>query len=198
MRRQLIIGMFLAPVLMVTFLGVKNLFKPGVTVTDEERSDILQELNYTESHASQEVSQLAFHVDEGRGLVEKKLADFKGKTTVVHIWATWCGPCQKEMPLFDKFADTYGSKYNVIGLSVDMADKVEEAHKTVKDFCKENGYTNFKLGLDHTVSIAKDFKVIGVPTTIFINKEGKEMGRVNGIIHWNDPKVAKVIESLLA
>jgi len=198
MRREFKIGMFLAPVTLIMFLGIKALFAPATTVDEEEKSEILQELNYSQSFSNTAIPQLAFHISQNGKPIEKKFADFKGKPTIVHIWATWCGPCQKEMPLFNKFASKYGSSFNILGLSVDMSDNVNEAHTKVSSHCKEKGYTSFDLALDHTVSLSKALQITGVPTTILLNANGKEIGRFNGIVNWNDPKVLKIVESIFA
>lgn len=198
MKKKFIFGMYLAPIVIAGFWAVKALTAPGITVNPEERKEILEGINYIQASNQQISPSLSFHVHYNKNeLKESKLSDFKGKPTIVHVWATWCGPCQKELPGFNKFSAKYKKHFNILAISADMAEKVEEAKEKVTTFCKQAGYNDICLAFDHKADFVRALGLQGVPTTIFYDKEGKEIGRINGATFWDDPKVELVIKSLL-
>ena len=75
------------------------------------------------------------------------LSELQGKPVIINFWATWCGPCVKEMPAFERLKDDFGDKIGII--AVNCGDDAE----TVKDFVEENGYT-FPVVLDEEYSIS--------------------------------------------
>jgi thiol-disulfide isomerase/thioredoxin len=104
----------------------------------------------------------------------------------------------KELPEFDTFAAKHKGKINIVAVSVDMADKCDDAVKTVSDFWKKNDYTDVHMVFDHQANLARALGASGVPTTIFLDADGKEIGRVNGVLFWTDPKIKNVIQNIFA
>lgn len=124
-----------------------------------------------------------------------KVADFKGKVLVMNLWATWCAPCKIEMPSLAKLAATYeGQPVEVMALSVDGADKTEEA----KAFIAQNAPLTFYQ--DPTMSMAFELKpeAPGMPTTVIYGKDGQEVGRVAGEVDWTGPEARALIDRALA
>lgn len=197
MRRQFILGMIAAPILFIIYLGAKNLFKPSAEFSEEDKKDYLVEINFTDEHKEKIVPTIGFQVGEKDGLKEMHLQDLKGKPSIIHFWATWCKPCAFEMPEFSKFVKENSKKYNILTISGDMGDKVEDAQATVTKFIKEKGYTHLKVAYDNKAELARAWKLAGYPTTILLDKEGKEIGRFNGVLLWNDPQFIMVFRSLL-
>ncbi|MDL2310610.1 TlpA family protein disulfide reductase [Peptostreptococcaceae bacterium OttesenSCG-928-C18] len=101
-----------------------------------------------------------------------KLTDFRGKPVLLNFWATWCPPCQYEMPDFQKLYNEYGD--NLIILAVNLG----EAENEVNTYIEENKYT-YRIGLDEMAEIK--YPVLALPTTLLIDKEGKIKAFEEGI-----------------
>jgi len=101
-----------------------------------------------------------------------ELRGFQGKPVVINFWASWCGPCRDEMPFLEKAWKEYKEK-GVVFIGIDVLDD----EKNAKDFLSSLGvsYTNLK---DQSGEVANMYGVVGLPATIFINREGK-MTRIN-------------------
>jgi thiol-disulfide isomerase/thioredoxin len=103
-----------------------------------------------------------------------RLSDFKGKVVVLNFWATWCGPCVREMPMFQQFQDRYP---DMVLLGVDE----EESPETVRDFIQKMGLT-YTILLDQKAKLAQDLRVNYLPTTFFIDGQGDIRFRHYGIL----------------
>lgn len=99
-----------------------------------------------------------------------KLSDFRGKPTVVNFWASWCGPCKREMPDFQQAYETYGEDINFV--MVNMTDNSRETLDIARDFVAESGYT-FPVYYDTSMEAAITYGVNSIPQTFFITSDGK-------------------------
>ncbi len=119
----------------------------------------------------------------------KTLADFRGKTVLLNLWATWCAPCREEMPSLDRLQKQLGSgTFEVVALAVDRGG-VDAAGK----FLKGINVTNLKVYADPTTKSGTALRVLGMPTTILINADGKEAGRLSGPAEWDSDEAKKLI-----
>ena len=94
------------------------------------------------------------------------LSELQGKPVIINFWATWCGPCVKEMPAFERLKDDFGDKIGII------AENCGDDAETVKDFVEENGYT-FPVVLDEEYSISMLYPTNSIPYTVVLDAEGK-------------------------
>lgn len=118
-----------------------------------------------------------------------KLSDLRGKPVMINFWATWCGPCKIEMPLF---IDAYNkNKDNLVILGVD----VQEQPAQVKAFAEQMGLT-FPLVIDPTGEVSTIYQVRGLPTTIFVNAEGVVEAAHRGAI-LNRPQLDPYLAQIL-
>ncbi len=126
-------------------------------------------------------------------LTEISLADFKGKTILLNVWATWCAPCRAEMPTLDDLQAKLGSdKFEVVTISVDRKEpEVPQA------FFDEISIKNLKLYTNPTASAMRTLRARGLPLTMLINAEGKEVGRLMGAAEWDSPDAIKLISEYL-
>lgn len=108
-----------------------------------------------------------------------KLSDYIGKPTIVNFWASWCGPCQMEMPDFDEKYQELGSEVNF--LMVNMTDGSQETLETAKAFLTEAGYS-FPVYFDTDMDAAMTYGVNSLPSTYFIDAEGHAIAVAQGMI----------------
>ena len=99
---------------------------------------------------------------------EITLSELQGNPVVLNLWATWCGPCRKEMPAIENVYRNYkGLGLTVIGLNLTSQD----SEQAVFDFVQELDLT-FPIALDRDGSVAKRYQLMGLPTTYFIDSQG--------------------------
>lgn len=104
---------------------------------------------------------------------EVKLSDYKGKIVLINFWATWCPPCDREMPHLEKLYNEY--KDELVILAVD----VQESKKTVKKYVEKKGLT-FPVLLDTDGRVAREYYVAAFPTSYFVDADGYFVERVQG------------------
>ena len=110
------------------------------------------------------------------------LNDFKGKLVIINFWATWCAPCREEMPSLD-ILQSNKKINNLIILPINVG---KENVNKAKKFFEDLKIKNLKLYYDDSVKLANNFSLIGLPTTILINKNGEEFARILGSIDFED------------
>jgi thiol-disulfide isomerase/thioredoxin len=131
---------------------------------------------------------------EDAGGQPKTLADFRGKVVLLNIWATWCAPCRKEMPTLDRLqAKLGGPDFEVVALSVDRAGP-----DIVKKFFTEIGIEHLALNIDTSGKAMFTLGAVGLPLTLLIDREGKEIGRLIGPAEWDSPEMVDFIRSHIA
>ena len=114
--------------------------------------------------------------------IKANLDDFKQNLTIINFWATWCAPCKEEMPHLDKLLSKNKFKdVNVIPINI-ADEKLEKSKK----FFEELNITNLEIFYGSSLDLAKEFKLRGIPTTIFLDKEGYEFARVIGYIDFEN------------
>jgi peroxiredoxin len=97
---------------------------------------------------------------------EIRLSDLRGKGVILNLWATWCGPCRKEMPQFVAAYDRYQAE----GLEI-IAVNVQEPASIIRPFVEDFGM-DFPVALDRRGKVSDEYRIIGLPTTYFIDREG--------------------------
>ena len=143
-------------------------------------------------HASpRPLPELAFEDDKGKPVT---LADFRGRTVLLNVWATWCPPCREEMPSLDRLQKALGGPaFEVVALSIDAGGA-----PVVKRFYDEIGIRSLAIYVDPGMRAAGQLAAPGVPTTLLIDREGRELGRHAGPAQWDSPEALRVISSNMA
>jgi thiol-disulfide isomerase/thioredoxin len=144
------------------------------------------EFEFARRPSPQQVPALAFVDAEGSA---KTLADFKGRVVLLNIWATWCVPCRAEMPALDRLqARLGGPDFQVVALSIDR-----RGLDAVKPFYTELGLGSLGIYLDRSGAAAHALDTVGVPTTLLIDRDGRELGRKLGPAQWDEPEAVGLI-----
>ncbi len=118
------------------------------------------------------------------------LVDYKGSLVLLNFWATWCAPCIKEMPSLDRLK----SNPTLNNIEIFPINIGKDNLKKSKKFFKDLKIKNLNIYFDNSVTLAKDFNLRGVPTTIMLNKDGKEFARIIGSIDFEDTEFLQWIK----
>ena len=125
----------------------------------------------------------------------KRIADFRGKVTVVNLWATWCGPCVIEMPTLAKLAAEYqGKPVEIVAISVDRPDDADKARAFIAKHAPLAFYHDPKMALPFAFKPTAS----GMPTTIIYGADGVERGRLAGGADWGGKDAKGLIDKVLA
>lgn len=131
-----------------------------------------------------------FETADGRKMT---LADYRGKTVVLNVWATWCPPCIKEMPSLDRLQDMRGGDdFEVITISIDRT-KYEPAK-----FFADNDIQNLAPYHDGSFGIPGNLQLRGYPTTVIYNRDGREIAILEGEAEWDSKEALALMDYLIA
>jgi thiol-disulfide isomerase/thioredoxin len=148
----------------------------------------------TMASAPLKLPDLAFEDAEGK---PRKLSDWRGKTVLVNLWATWCVPCRKEMPALNGLqAKLAGPNFAVVAINIDTRDPEKP-----KKFLSDAGLTKLDYFTDEKAKVFQDLKSIGralgMPTSVLVDPKGCEIGTIAGPAEWNSDDAIKLITAAL-
>jgi thiol-disulfide isomerase/thioredoxin len=124
---------------------------------------------------------------------ERSLKQWKGKTVLLNLWATWCAPCRKEMPGLSRLqSELGGENFEVVALSVDRKGLAAS-----QKFLSSIDAKQLALYVDESAKTLEKLKVIGLPTTLLIDKQGNEVGRLTGPAEWDTHEAMALIRSVI-
>jgi thiol-disulfide isomerase/thioredoxin len=137
---------------------------------------------------------LAFNDASGK---PRTLADWRGRTVLLNLWATWCVPCRKEMPALNALEKRLGGPgFEVVTVNIDTRNLDKP-----KDWLKEVGVTNLAYYADPSAKVFQDLKAIGrafgMPTTLLVDPNGCELGTIAGPAEWASDDAVKLVEAAL-
>ena len=132
--------------------------------------------------------ELAFTDADDRPL---KLADYKGKTVLLNFWATWCAPCVKEMPSLDRLQAELGKdRFVVLPLSLDGPSRPK-----VAPFYADRKLTNLGIYFDKGKKVMGALDISVLPTSVLIDADGRELGRLEGEADWDKPEAIALMKA---
>jgi thiol-disulfide isomerase/thioredoxin len=143
-------------------------------------------LPFARSSTPKPAPELQFEDASGR---PRSIADFRGKVVLLNIWATWCAPCREEMPALDRLqARLGGPGFEVLAVSVD-----QQGPEVARRFYADVGIKSLAFYIDRSAKAAFQANVAGLPATLLIDAEGREIGRHLGAAQWDSPEVVEAL-----
>jgi len=127
----------------------------------------------------------------------KKLSDWRGKTVLLNLWATWCVPCRKEMPALDALQTQLGGKdFEVVAVNIDTRDPDKP-----RNFLKEANLTRLSYFNDQKAKVFQDLKhigrALGMPTSVLVDGQGCEIATIAGPAEWASDDAVKLIKAAM-
>jgi thiol-disulfide isomerase/thioredoxin len=144
----------------------------------------------TMATAPMRLPDLVFEDADGK---PRKLSDWRGRTVLVNLWATWCVPCRKEMPALEGLQTKLGGpNFEVVAVNIDTRDPEKP-----KNFLKEANLTGLSYFSDQKAKVFQDLKAIGralgMPTSVLVDGQGCEIATIAGPAEWDSDDAVKLI-----
>jgi len=129
---------------------------------------------------------------------DKTLADWRGRTVLLNLWATWCVPCRREMPALDALqAKLGGPDFEVVAVNIDTRDPQKPLA-----FFKDVGISHLAYYTDDSARVFEDLKTagkaFGMPTTVILDRAGCEIGNMAGPADWASEDGVKLVSAAIA
>jgi thiol-disulfide isomerase/thioredoxin len=178
----------MSALLYTALLGLANISHADVALASAMREGEMRKLNF--HSAPMATSDVAFTSEDGEPMT---LAEFKGKYIVLNFWATWCAPCRKEMPHLSALQDTMGGDdFEVVTIATGR-----NPLPAMQRFFAEIEVDNLPLHTDLRQALARNLGVLGLPATLIIDPEGREIARMQGEADWSSENAIAILKSLL-
>ncbi len=159
---------------------------PAVSAPQESLAPSRASFDFQPLDQPRELPDLGFVDGDGRAA---SLADFRGRVVLLNLWATWCVPCRREMPALERLqAKLGGAEFIVLPLSIDRGGL-----PPVKRFYEELGLAALGVFVDQSGTSMGKLAITGVPATLLIDREGREIGRLLGAAEWDSPEAIALI-----
>ena len=139
----------------------------------------------------QDTPSVAFVLADGAG--EATLQDYQGKYVLLNFWATWCAPCRKEMPQLAELQTEFGGEaFEVLTIATGR-----NSPTGIRKFFEEVGVDNLPRHQDPKQALASQMAIFGLPITVLIDPEGREIARLRGDADWASDSAKAIISILL-
>ncbi|PCJ06842.1 MAG: thioredoxin [Rhodobacteraceae bacterium] len=180
----------LIPLYIALALGANAALAIELPVLEAMRVGDMKKLNFHSTPKS--VSDKAFFLEDDTGTAT--LAEYQGKIILLNFWATWCAPCRAEMPMLSELqAELGGDDFEVLTLATGR-----NSPAGIIKFFDETGITNLPRHQDPKQALAREMAVLGLPITVILDREGREIARLRGDAEWSSDSAKAILSALIA
>ncbi|WP_425097603.1 TlpA family protein disulfide reductase [Tropicibacter sp. S64] len=178
--------------LALLYTATMALANPGyadIAAAEAARAGDMKKLTF---HAeAKDAGQAEFMTFDGDPLT---LSQWQGKWVMVNFWATWCAPCRHEMPMLAALQRELGGEtFEVLTIATSRNPPAK-----MKAFFEEIGVDNLPLHRDPKSTLARQMGILGLPVTVILNPEGKEIARLTGDADWSSDEAKAVLSALIS
>lgn len=192
-------------------MAIATLYGAATLIASPASADLdVAEVAALKEMRAGDMTKLVIH-DEARARLEtrfetaqgeaKAVADFAGKVVVLNFWATWCPPCRKEMPSLDRLQAAMGDDgFEVVAVSMDRAstEKIQDFFEAIPT---EDGgvykVENLAIYREPTLRIGTEAGVLGLPVTLVLDRQGRELARLQGDAAWDSPEAQDMLRAII-
>ena len=140
-------------------------------------------------NSPRQLQEFAFSDGSGRSLT---LGSFHDSFLLVNVWATWCPPCRDEMASLDHLAQLFADRrIEIVPISIDVSGV-----SSVRHFYAKLGLRNLSIYVDPSKEVMDALGVIGIPTTLLVDPQGREVARMVGPARWDAPETMQRIAEI--
>jgi thiol-disulfide isomerase/thioredoxin len=144
---------------------------------------------FTLFQAPQQLPMLQFHGADNQRL---SLHDFRGKPVLFHLWATWCVPCREELPALDRLqAKLADQRLAIVAVALDR-----QGQAVVRPFFGKSGIEHLQIYTDASSRLLSAVNAPGLPVTLLIDAQGREIARHVGAVEWDAPAMEAFLREL--
>ena len=179
----------LLPLYIALALGANAALAADIPSLEALRSGDMKKLVFHSEPKA--VSDKAFKLEDDSGTAT--LADYRGKYVLLNFWATWCAPCRAEMPMLSDLQTEFGGDdFEVLTLATGR-----NTPSGIVRFFTESGITNLPRHQDPKQALAREMAILGLPITVLLDREGREIARLRGDAEWNSDSAKAIIAALI-
>ncbi|MBW4709708.1 TlpA family protein disulfide reductase [Roseobacter sp. YSTF-M11] len=180
--------------LVYTALGAGAILAPESAQADLTKAALLRDGDMRKlifHEVPEATSTASYDLADGAG--EQTLEAYRGKYILLNFWATWCAPCRKEMPQLSELqAEFGGDAFEVVTIATGR-----NSPEGIKKFFEETGIDNLPRHQDPQQSLASQMGIFGLPITVLIDPEGREVARLRGDADWASDSAKAIVEALI-
>lgn len=189
-KPSIVLVLMMAGGAVLSHASAQNLSGQSITASGPSAFKLGEFAAFERKTPPQPMPDVTFQNASGENL---SFASLKGRGIVLNIWATWCGPCRQEMPALSRLQRAIaGTGVEVVALSVDS-----KGFKAAESFLRGVKAADLKLFADPSTRARSALAISGLPTTLLIDKDGLEVGRLSGAAHWDSEEAKQLIATLI-
>lgn len=186
--KKIVVSLGIVAVYTALLLGANPSLAAGPDITGLRAGDMRKLIVHD---TPQSTSNAAFYLADDAGTTT--LADYEGKYVLVNFWATWCAPCRKEMPQLNTLQKEFGGDdFEVLTIATGR-----NSPQGIQKFFTEAGIDSLPRHQDPKQALASQMRVFGLPITVILDPEGREIARLRGDAVWDSESAKSIIKALI-